>query len=132
MAQHVKVIGAICIVVGAIYAILAVFGSVVLAFLANFIGSSGDSEAELGATVVGFAGVALSTVLGLFSAAFLVTGWGLLKFKPWARIAGIIVAMLSLFQFPLGTAFGVYALVILFRKETEALFAKQPDLPAGA
>ena len=52
-------------------------------------------------------------------------------FQP-ARIVGIIVAILSLTQFWLGTAFGIYALVILFRKETEALFTKQPDRPAGA
>ena len=131
MAQHVKVIGALCIVFGAIYAIIAVFGSVVLAFLANFVGSSGETDAELGATALGFAGVALTIVLGFFAAAYLVTGWGLLKLKPWARIVGIIVAVLSLTKFPLGTAFGIYALVIFFRKETEALFAKQADRPAG-
>ena len=32
------------------------------------------------------------------------------------------LAALALTSFPLGTAFGVYALVILFRKDTEALF----------
>ncbi|HVQ41859.1 MAG TPA: hypothetical protein VMS54_06625, partial [Vicinamibacterales bacterium] len=56
--------------------------------------------------------------------AFLLTGWGIFKLKPWARIVGIVMAAICLMKFPFGTAFGIYALIILFKKETEALFAR--------
>jgi hypothetical protein len=53
---------------------------------------------------------------------FFLAGWGLLKFKPWARIFGIVLGVLCLIHIPFGTLVGIYAIVILFRKETEALF----------
>ena len=53
----------------------------------------------------------------------LICGVGLLKFKRWARILGIVLAALTLIHFPFGTAFGVYALYVLFQKGTEALLS---------
>jgi hypothetical protein len=103
-----------------------------LAFLANLVGTSSDPDAAVGEVVLGFTGVVLAMIFGLFALLYLITGWGLLKFRPWGRTLGIVVAAISLLKFPIGTAFGIYALVILFRKETEALFAKQSDRPAGA
>jgi hypothetical protein len=35
------------------------------------------------------------------------------------------MAALCLAQLPFGTAFGIYALIILFKKDTEALFSRQ-------
>jgi hypothetical protein len=46
----------------------------------------------------------------------------MLKLKSWSRICGIVLGALLLVQIPVGTAIGIYALVILFRKDTEALF----------
>ena len=46
--------------------------------------------------------------------------------RPWARIVGIIVAILSLLNIPLGTIVGVYGLWVLFSKETEQLMAESP------
>jgi hypothetical protein len=54
--------------------------------------------------------------------AYLLAGWGLLNYKNWARILAIIVAIFNLILFPIGTAIGIYTLVIMFNKETEALF----------
>jgi hypothetical protein len=116
-------------VLSAFFALLAPLG---LSRLAALVSRSGDQNAPVGAIVLGFAGIAIAVVKGVSAVLNLVTGWGLLNFKPWARIAGIVMAALNLIQFPLGTAFGVYALVILFRKETEALFAKQADRSASA
>jgi len=48
---------------------------------------------------------------------------GLLRLRPWARIAGIVVSILSLVAFPLGTVLGIYGLWVLFSKDTERLFA---------
>ena len=52
----------------------------------------------------------------------LITGYGLLYFKPWARIVGIVLSAVSLINFPIGTAVGIYGLWVLLNKETERLF----------
>jgi uncharacterized membrane protein (DUF2068 family) len=95
----------------------------VLGALAAVVGASGEEGAAVGAAVLGFTGVAMSVVLGLLALPSLICGWGLLRFRRWARILGIILAAIALTKFPIGTAFGVYALVILFKTETEALFS---------
>jgi hypothetical protein len=38
----------------------------------------------------------------------LLAGYGLLTRKPWARILAIVVGILSLLNFPIGTAIGLY------------------------
>jgi hypothetical protein len=55
-----------------------------------------------------------TAVFGLF------TGWGLLSHQPWARMAAIILAILNLIHFPLGTALGIYTLWVLMPAECEA------------
>jgi hypothetical protein len=52
----------------------------------------------------------------------LVAGWGLLKFRPWARILGIVVSILGLLVIPIGTIIGIYGLWVLLNKDTERLF----------
>ncbi|MFC1609939.1 hypothetical protein ACFL6C_03190 [Myxococcota bacterium] len=66
---------------------------------------------------------ALGSLVGLFALPQLFAGIGLLRMRTWGRILGIIVAIFSLPGFPLGTALGVYGLVILFNQETAQLFA---------
>lgn len=124
MATHVKVIAAIFLVIGLLWAVITVLGPAVLATLAGVVSTSGDPDAAVGATILGFAGVAVTLFAGTLTAAFLITAWGLFKLKPWARIAGIVMAALCLTSIPVGTAFGIYALIILFKKDTEALFAR--------
>ena len=126
MATHVKVIAAIFVFIGVVWAVITVLGPAILATLAGVVSTSGDPDAAVGATILGFAGVAVTLFAGTLTAAFLITAWGLVKLKPWARIVGIIMAAICLTSFPVGTAFGIYALIILFKKDTEALFAPSP------
>ena len=51
----------------------------------------------------------------------LVAGIGLLKQKGWARIVAIILALLALTSFPIGTAAGIYTLWVLTRIEADQL-----------
>jgi len=124
VATHVKVIAAIFLFIGVLWAVLTVLGPAILATIAGVVSTSGDPDAAVGATILGFAGIAVTLFAGTLAAAFLITAWGLFKLKPWARIVGIVMAAVCLMNFPVGTAFGIYALVILFKKETEALFAR--------
>jgi hypothetical protein len=55
--------------------------------------------------------IATFTVLAAALAMF--AGWSLLNRKPWGRTLGIIVAILALLKFPVGTALGIYTLWVL-------------------
>ena len=124
MATHVKVIAALCIIFGAFGVLAALLSSFMFSALAALVGSTNDPDASAGSAVLGLTGVTLTIVLLVFSIPYIVCGWGLLKLRPWSRILGIVLAAISLIRIPLGTIFGIYALIILFNKETEALFQK--------
>lgn len=60
--------------------------------------------------------IAVTSVMTAFLA-FLVA-FSLLTRKPWGRVLGIIVAILSLLKFPIGTALGIYTLWVLVPAES--------------
>ena len=124
MATHVKVIAVLCLIFGAFGVLLALFSSFIFSALAALVGSTNDPDASAGMAVLGLTGITLTIVVLVFSIPYIICGWGLLKLRPWSRILGIILAAISLIRVPFGTIFGIYALIILFNKETEALFQK--------
>jgi hypothetical protein len=124
MATHVKIIAALCLVFGAFGVLSALFSSFIFSALAALVGSTNDPDASAGMAVLGLTGITLTIVVLVFSIPYIICGWGLLKLRPWSRILGIILAAISLIRIPFGTIFGIYALIILFNKETEALFQK--------
>lgn len=67
---------------------------------------------------------ALAPVLFLIAAAGICTGWGLMQREPWARIVAIIVGILVLFHFPLGTLLGIYTLWVLLSNDAAAEYEK--------
>ncbi|MDX1741610.1 MAG: serine/threonine-protein kinase, partial [Rhodothermales bacterium] len=67
-------------------------------------------------------GCAAFGVVAVFAVPGIIAGWGLLARKPWGRVIGIVVAILDLFNIPIGTAFGIYALWVLTEPEAEAYF----------
>jgi uncharacterized membrane protein (DUF2068 family) len=126
VAVHVKVIGGLFAAIGVMLAVGAFFAQVVLHFLVGMVATSGEENAAVGATVLGFAGTAVTVMMLVFAVPYLITAWGLWQLRAWARIAGIILGVLCLFSLPFGTIVGVYALIVLFQKETEKLFNARP------
>ncbi len=63
-----------------------------------------------------FAGPLLG-VLAVFTSgmaiASAIAGWGLMSYKPWARLLAIVLAFLNVFHLPLGTALAIYTLWVL-------------------
>jgi hypothetical protein len=47
-----------------------------------------------------------------------IAGWGLLQRKSWARMVAIVLAFISLFNIPFGTALGVYTLWALLPSQS--------------
>jgi hypothetical protein len=129
MLTHVKVLAVLYIVlsgIGLLFGLLMLFAAGTIAGLVGM--SASPEDAAIAVPILGLAGTALAVVVLLFSAPGLITGWGLLKLRSWARILGIVLAVISLINFPIGTAVGIYGLWVLLTKETERLFVA----PSGA
>lgn len=59
----------------------------------------------------------------VFLALYAGVGYGLLKMMKWARIAAIVLGVLALCSFPIGTAMGGYVLYLMFQEENKQAFA---------
>lgn len=49
----------------------------------------------------------------------IVTGWGLLERRPWARMLAIVLGCIFLVDMPFGTALGIYTLWVLLPAASE-------------
>ena len=126
MASHVKILGAIYIALSAITLMFALFLAFAVGTASAIVGTAADpNDAAVALPIIGIAGSALVAFLILVSLPGLIAGVGLLKMRPWARILGIVVAVLNLLNIPIGTAVGIYGLWVLFSKETEQLLESE-------
>ena len=122
MLTHVKVVAVLYIVVGALGVLGALLLMMVFGVAAGSVGVSGDPDAAVAIPIIGFVGSWVVLLVLATSLPGVIVGFGLLKLKSWARIAGIVLSAINLIFFPIGTALGIYGLVILLNKETERLF----------
>jgi hypothetical protein len=126
VTSHVKLLGLLQIVWGAIGLILGV-STLMLAIGAVAVGMTSEGrEIPAGVTAVAF---------GVFAAALLAAGAG----NAWAgtaihrrhapgRLAALGLAVPNLFVLPFGTALGIYALWVLLHDESRRMFVSQePD-----
>ena len=124
MDTHVRVLGVLNIAIGAVGLVVAALMMIGVGGAAGIISASADpDEAALAVPILSIVGAFVVVVLVAFSAPAIVTGIGLLYFKPWARILGIVVSAIALLGFPWVTILGVYGLWVLFSKDTERLFS---------
>lgn len=125
MTTHVKVLGVLFIVFGALSVCAALLVGLGVGIAGGIVGANagGSEEAAVALPIIGVAGTALVIFLLALALPGLIAGIGLLKYQPWARILGIVLCIINLINLPFGTILGVYGLWVLFNKETEALFA---------
>lgn len=116
MKDHVKILGVLHIVIGALTVLIAV---IMFAILLGAGVVSGDEEALGILLVVGTAFLFLMFIVGIPE---IIGGIGLLHYRPWARILAIIIGIIKLLDFPVGTALGVYTLWVLLNEKTVSLF----------
>ncbi len=113
MNTQVKIVGWLWIVNGMLSILMAIIGLAVINWPGTVPNPRDSILASTGALCFFLPGII----------AYIVAGYGLLKYKSWARILAIILAILNLILFPIGTALGIYTLVIMFNDETKALFS---------
>jgi len=76
-------------------------------------------------------GIVIAVIVFVFAAVDFYAGFKIGKVQPIGRILGIVLGILSLFSFPIGTALGVYALWFFFGDMGKALYSVD-GLPASA
>jgi hypothetical protein len=125
MRDHVRILAYLHIVFGSLGTIAALIVLFVFGGIAGIVGAAnpGNPEAwHVAMPILGMVGLVISVCVLLLSLPGVITGFGLLKFRPWARMLGIVLSALNLPGVPIGTAIGVYGLWVLLQPETERLF----------
>lgn len=85
---------------------LALLGSLAILFFAILPVGMGRGN-DPGGTAVALAALSLGLLVTLaFGIAALIVGWGLLRLRNWARWGAIVLAILQLPAFPIGTIIG--------------------------
>jgi hypothetical protein len=128
MDTHVRVLGVIYIAIGVLGLMGAALMLIGFGGVAGIISASAEpDEAALAIPILSIVGTALVAFLFAFSLPSIITGIGLLYFKPWARVLGIVLSAVSLLGFPWVTILGIYGLWVLFSRDTERLFTASPS-----
>lgn len=117
MERHISLIGILWIVYGGLSLTFGFLGFLLL-FGISFIPDMGN-EVPFILRTVGSIAIFFFALLGLPK---IIAGIGLLKKKEWGRILTIIVSFISLLNIPLGTALGIYSIVILMKEESLQYF----------
>ena len=124
MERHIKILGILHVVHGAMIILFEYFTLWVLGRMGlliwpphRFFRYSHGSHIELAEFLVPvFYGIVLAPIL--IAIPGIVGGWGLYNRKNWARIVVLIVGILSLINFPVGTALGIYTIWVVFQQDT--------------
>jgi len=125
--KHIHILGLLLIIFG----IMGLIGATVVFVVfvgGGIIGSAASGESEI-MMIVGIIGMVIAGIILVTSVPAIVTGWGIMKLKPWGRMLGIVIAILNLPSIPFGTALGVYALWVLFNEESVRLFQQSASCP---
>jgi hypothetical protein len=116
LQQHITILGWLYLVG---YAFFLLIGAFVFTLLTSIGAVSGDEQAMMILSLVGTSVGALLVALAIPGMA---AGFGLLAHKTWGRYLAIVVAILGLINFPIGTLVGVYTLWVLMQEDTTAYF----------
>jgi ABC-type spermidine/putrescine transport system permease subunit II len=119
MQQHVTIVGWLHIVSNALFLLVGLCG---LLFFAGIGIVTGDRTAM---EILGIIAIVAALFCAVIALPGILAGYGLLKRQKWGQILGIIVGILSLVNFPIGTAIGLYTLFVLFQEAATSYFAPQ-------
>jgi hypothetical protein len=120
LQMHVQIAGWLNIVANGILLLLGLCGFVFLVGIGIF--AAADSGDAVAMPILGLTGTVALVLFAVVGLPGMLAGYGLLKRKKWGQILGIVVGLLSLFNFPIGTAIGGYTLFVLFQNSAKDYF----------
>ena len=127
MERHVTILGAFHIAFGAIGLLIALAILVIFGGAAGLIGlgAASDPDALIAVPIVALVGTFLMMAALILSVPGIAAGFGLMTYRPWARMLTVVLSLLHLFNFPFGSALGVYGLWVLLSDEGRLLFERR-------
>jgi len=118
MEKHINVIAALHIGLS----ILGILTGILVFIILHFAGGvSDDNQAQIVLSIIAQVLIGFIVFLSLPG---IIAGIGLFKRKEWARILTLIISVLDLINFPIGTAVGVYSIWALSQPEIVEQFKK--------
>ena len=122
--EHNRLISILFHVQGAIQALVGVILVVVYIGMGGvFIAAGDQQEQQLIGGIFVIVGIVTAVIVFAFAALDFFTAFKIGKMQPIGRTLGIVVAILSVMNFPLGTALGVYALWFFFGDQGKMLYS---------
>ncbi len=121
MNNHLRILGILWIFRGVLHAFggvwMALVGSTFLPHVMNsfphvFMGM--PFGRLIGSSIAFGGGIAV-----LFGLADILVGWALLQREEWGRMLAIVMGVITILSFPVGTALGIYTLIILLPAQSE-------------
>jgi hypothetical protein len=94
---------------------------VAVTFTPDLIAYSQNAETKAW-DILAIVGFVLAGLLVLPSLVAIIGGQGLLHHRPWARRLVLVLAVIELFNIPIGTILGLYSMWTLLQDETEQMF----------
>ncbi len=122
VTRHLQIVAILWVV----YSLLRIIGGLG----ALFFGSLRPLFSTMNHMPFGFGGWLLPwmTFVGfvslVYATAGIAAGLGLFERKQWARILALVVSILALIQFPVGTALGIYSLWVLLPLESREQYQR--------
>ncbi|MGB3183169.1 MAG: hypothetical protein WBB45_17380 [Cyclobacteriaceae bacterium] len=114
MKNHIKIVGILYILLSVAFTIAAAY------FITGVSADFGPME-ELDEGFSLMTGIFISAYFLVLGLPGIIAGIGLLRYKNWARHMIIILSVLNLLNFPLGTILGIYSLWVTTHGGTKAL-----------
>lgn len=128
----VKIFAVLAIVVGVLTGIAAItlFIAGRPSALTGIVGPATDAGAA-GLFAAGTAAVIFAVFLLALSIFYLAIGFGLWNMRPWARRAALVLSIISLLNFPIGTILGLVGIWLFgFNDDVKAMFRSGDHLSA--
>lgn len=121
--EHNKIVGILLMAHGGLQALVMIFLGLIYGGIGTMILATGKKDEKF----VGLIFIVMIFILGFFFLLFIIPqiwgGWKMIKEKPGAKTWGIVGSILSLLNFPLGTAVGVYGLWFLFGEMGKSFYS---------
>jgi hypothetical protein len=130
MTTHVRVLAILQIVYASFALLLGLVVGVLFGGIAALVGVTAPlNDSIIAVPILATIGGVGASIIIMLSLPRLIAGIGLLKYRSWGRILTIIVSILGVLDFPIGTALGAYGLWVMLHRETVPLFEAGPAHP---
>ncbi len=122
MPENVKTARTCLIVAGCLKLATAGVLLFILIIGSSFVGLSGERYGLLGSALLGTLGFVLFGLAAAVGIVELITAAGVAKGRPWGRVLGILLGVLMLPLFPVGTVLGIFILLGLLGRGAQEWF----------